>query len=230
MGNSTNNKELFEYYDERAPEYEEFYWGSFPAKIPNPDLYKNDTITIQKLLPDYISGECIDIACGTGFWLPFYQHNCSQITLIDQSQTMLAECAQKIEKLGIESKTETIGSDFFKHPFRSHKYDSALIGFLLSHLNEDEGKEFFLILKGVLKQGGTFVIIDNVWSQEIAAAGRPKAGRVSRSLSDGRKFKIFKKYFERQDLDDLAAKYDIELGIIYWGRIFFLATGNFPRG
>jgi SAM-dependent methyltransferase len=218
---------IFDYYDERAPEYEAFYQGGVPAKLPDPAVYRQDTSAITKLLAGYIRGEFIDIACGTGFWLPVYEKNCRRITLLDQSESMLAECRKKVEKLGIANKTEIIKGDLFGYPFRPDSYDGALIGFFLSHLTDAEEDSFFHIIKGILKPEGVFVIIDDVWSQEIAATGRPKAGKVSRSLGDGRRFEIFKRYLGEQDLYDLAEKHDMKLEIVYWGRIFFLARASF---
>ena len=230
MKDLPKKQELFEYYNQRAPEYEEFYWGEFPAKIPTPDIYKNDTLTIQKLLPDYIRGKCIDIACGTGFWLPFYEKNCSEITLIDQSESMLAECALKIQKLGIENKTEIIRGDIFNYAYKEHEYDSALMGFLISHFKEAELSNFFKILKTLLIPGGSFVIIDGVWNEMIAKIRKSKAGVIKRSLKDGREFKIFKRYFEKQDLHDLAEKHGLDLDVIHSGKVFVAAAGNIPRG
>jgi len=219
-------RELFEYYNERAPEYEAFYWGEFPAKIADSDLYKNDTLTIQKLLPDYISGKCIDIACGTGFWLPVYEKNCNEITLIDQSESVLAECAKKIRRLEIENKAEIICDDLFSYPFKEHEYDSALMGFLISHFTEAEMNIFFNILKTLLIRGGRFAIIDGVWNKMIAKIRTSKAGMIKRALKDGREFEIYKRYFEKRDLQDLAKKQGINLDIIYWGKVFFFAAGN----
>jgi len=230
MKNLPKKQELFEYYNERASEYEGFYLGGIPAKIPDPSIYRKDTSAVSKLLAGYIGGECIDLACGTGFWLPVYEKGCTRITLIDQSESMLAECRQKIEKLGIENKTEIIRGDLFGYAFKERKYDGALIGFLLSHLTDSGMERFFHILKRVLKIRGRFVIIDDVWSQEIAATGRPKAGRVKRTLSDGRQFEIFKRYFEKPDLNSLAERHDLKLEIVYWGRLFFLATGSLSGG
>lgn len=221
--------DLFEYYNARAPEYDEVYSGGIPASIPDPNIYKGETGIISKLLPTYIGGSCIDIACGTGFWLPFYQKNCSLITLIDQSESMLAECSLKIQKLGVESKTEVICGDFFSYPFRPDKYDSALIGFLLSHLAEAEEDSFFHILKRILKAGGKFVIIDGVWSKERAATSS-KTGLVKRRLHDGHEFTIFKRYFEKQDLHDLAKKHGLALDVIHSGKVFVAAAGNIPKG
>jgi len=229
METSSSKQELFEYYNERAPEYEEFYWGRFGAKIPNPSLYENDTNAISRLLPAYVSGKCIDLACGTGFWLPVYEKGCSQITLIDQSEEVLTECLKKIQKLEIESKTDIICSDLFSHPFKENEYDSAVVGFLVSHLSEAELKTLFDILKTVLTHNSKFVIIDSTWNKEMVRMGRRKAGLIERTLSDGRRFNIFKRYFEKKDLYSMAEKNGIHLEIVYWGNVFFLAVASFSR-
>jgi hypothetical protein len=101
---------------------------------------------------------------------------------------------------------------------------------LLSYLDDAEEAGFFHILKGVLKEEGAFVIIDDVWSPEVAATGRAKAGQLKRSLSDGRQFEISKRYFEKSDLENLAEEHGLKLEIAYWGRVFFLATASFSGG
>jgi ubiquinone/menaquinone biosynthesis C-methylase UbiE len=229
MSNSSSDRELFTYYNERAAEYEAFYHGEFPDKIPNPEIYQDDTAAISRLLSGYISGKCIDIACGTGYWLPVYQNNCSQITMIDQSEGVLAECAKKIEKLNISHKTQIIRDEIFNHQYKNHQYNSALAGFIISHLPDAEMDTFMGILKNLLKPGGHFIIIDSTWNEQIAKIRhhKSKAEMVTRALFDGREFRIYKRYFEKQDMDCLAEKYDVNLEIVYWGEVFFLASGRF---
>jgi ubiquinone/menaquinone biosynthesis C-methylase UbiE len=227
MRKDSMNQKLFEYYDERAPEYEAFYYGKFPTPHPDPDIYNNDRLPIQSLVADYIKGKCVDIACGTGFWLPFYHRNCSSVTLIDQSESMLAECTKKIHNLGIESKASVVRSNIFNPALAGNVYDSAVIGFLISHLNDAELADFFGTLKSFLKPGGTFVIIDSLWSEEIKASRLVKAGMNKRMLFDGREFEIFKRFFDKDELRELSEKYVIDPDIIYWGKVFFLTVGKF---
>jgi ubiquinone/menaquinone biosynthesis C-methylase UbiE len=229
MKNTRSKQELFTYYNERAPEYEAFYRGQFPDKTVDPAIYKNDTLAIQRLLPGYVSGRCIDIACGTGFWLPVYEKNCSRITMIDQSESVLAECAKKIQRLGIESKTETVCGDLFKHPFKAHQYDTALMGFLISHFQGPEMDRFFTVLKTLLAPRGRFLIIDSLWSDVVEAMGRNKTGMVERFLFDGRKFEIYKQFFSQKALDVLSQKFSLDMEIVYWGKVFFLSAGRFTN-
>lgn len=227
MKEKGSNQELFQYYDDRAPEYEDAYRGKFFNKVPDLTIYERDTLNIQKAIPDYVKGKCIDIACGTGFWLPFYAKKCSEITLIDQSKTVLVECFKKIQKLGIENKTQTIRNDIFSYSYREHYYDTAVSGFIISHLQENELNNLMDILKTTLKPSGKLLVIDNIWDHARAQLRKSKAGVIKRYLKDGREFKIYKRYFNKADLQSIARKYGYKLEIVYWGKVFFLASGVF---
>jgi SAM-dependent methyltransferase len=227
--NKSSHQELFRYYNERAPEYEEFYYGRFPTPRPGEDIYNIDREPIQKLVGRYISGRCIDIACGTGFWLPFYYKKCTCITLIDQSENMLAEARKKIERLGINHKTSVVQSDIFNPSLADGAFDSALIGFLLSHLDDSQMDVFIKQLKAFLKPGGTFVVIDSNWGDVNKSMRLAKAGMNERELFNGRKYSIYKRFFDKSDLQNLSDTHGIELKIPYWGGVFFMAVGSFMK-
>ena len=227
MEEASNQQELFQYYNDRAPEYEAFYYGRVPTPRPEPDIYIKDRESIQSLIGSYIGGKCVDIACGTGFWLPYYYANCSGITLIDQSENMMAECRKKIELLGIGSKTSLVKSDVFNPALADGSFDSALTGFLISHFDDGQLADFMKQLKAFLKPGGRFVIIDSNWGDVNKSMRLIKAGMNERELFDGRKFSIYKRFFEKSDLQNLCHTYGIELEIPYWGEVFFLAVGSF---
>ena len=90
--------EMLEYYDERAPEYDEIYQGKGPG-IPEPAAYTADVEAIKAVCRDFGHGHLIDIGCGTGYWLPYYIGNCQEISLVDQSRRMLSECQKRIKEL-----------------------------------------------------------------------------------------------------------------------------------
>ena len=224
---SPDRQELFDYYDARAQEYEEFYDGTTSRKIFAPALIREEVDNLKKLLHDYVKGRCIDIACGTGFWLPVYEKSCASITLIDQSENVLNECCRKIKDLKIEHKTKMFCGDIFSYPYAPQAYDSAVIAFLISHLTDDELDSLISGLKTLLAPDGRFVFMDNAWNQVIANIPREKTGIVTRTLKDGRQYRILKRYFEKQDFYSLADKHNLNREIIYWGNVFFMAIGYF---
>ena len=74
--NAATKKELNTYFDERAPEYDEFYRGKGPAIHHYGGMYQADVEKIQEMVSGFGKGHLIDIACGTGYWVPFYAGNC----------------------------------------------------------------------------------------------------------------------------------------------------------
>jgi ubiquinone/menaquinone biosynthesis C-methylase UbiE len=223
---SNFKKKMFEYYDARAEEYEELYKGKGPASIPDTDAYKRESHILVKIVERFGAGKIIDIACGTGFWLPYYAHKCCDITLFDQSKRMLAECRKKVEMLNIQNKCMLLCGDFLTHQFANDDYDRAIIGFFISHLTEEEEKKFFCVLKKILKPKGRFLFFDSTWNEERAKT-REKEGKHRRSLNDGREYDIYKRYFEVSDIKPLAEKHGLVLTIEHVGRVFIAALGQF---
>ncbi|UCC16016.1 MAG: class I SAM-dependent methyltransferase [Dehalococcoidales bacterium] len=227
MNKRSDDSELFSYYNERASEYEEFYSGRTGARIHDPELYTRETLTIRRLLSELVYGKCLDMACGTGFWLPVYEKNCGHITLIDQSENVLAECNEKVNLLGIKDKVEIIQDNVFEYDFPKKTYDSVLAGFFISHFKDSELKRFFHLINALLVSGGRLVIIDSNWNEETANSDRTKSGIISRTLSNGRKFEVYKRYFEQDDINKMSEKYGFTTTFIFWGKVFFLVSSVF---
>ncbi len=208
------------YYDERAPEYDELYTdGGGPASISSPSAYKKDVAALAKVVTAQLRGDVLDLACGTAFWMQFYHRTCASITLVDHSPQMIAEADSRIRSLGLESKASTVRSDVFEFNSVGRTYDAILAGFLLSHLHDDEEKRLFKLADKVLRPNGVFVILDSVWSEERAAT-REKVGTLTRYLNDGRDFLIYKRYFERSDLELLCRRNGMQSDVAYFGRTF----------
>ncbi|UCD09664.1 MAG: class I SAM-dependent methyltransferase [Dehalococcoidales bacterium] len=229
MNKHSSNQELFEYYNARASEYEEFYWGRSGARIHDPELYTRETLTVRNLLPDLISGNCLDIACGTGFWLPVYEKNCTNITLIDQSENVLVECEKKVNLLRIKDKVEIVQDNLFTHDFKKKTYDCVLTGFLISHFRFSELTEFLHLADNLLISRGRLIIIDSTWNEEVASSGRTKIGTMSRMLSDGQEFSVYKRYFDQDDIDRMSDEHGLTVEFTFWGKVFFLVSAKFSR-
>ena len=90
MLNKEIEQEMLSYYNERASEHDEVYTGKGPAIRHYSAEYIKDVAEVSEMISGFGSGHVIDIACGTGFWVPHYARNCEQITFIDQSERMLS--------------------------------------------------------------------------------------------------------------------------------------------
>ena len=217
-------QEMASYYDERAREYDEIYQGKGPA-IPDPIAYKKDVKRIGEIVSSFGRGHLIDIGCGTGFWLPYYAQNCSQITLIDQSEKMLSECKRRVDELGVKSKCHFVQGDFFEIGFENCLFESALVGFLISHLTLEQEQLFFGKLKKILKPNGQLMLIDSAWSSKRQEY-RKKEGMHERVLNDGRIFTIYKRYFDKSDIEGIFKKYGFKLQSYYMGDLMLAVIGE----
>ena len=220
-------KSMFEYYDVRAPEFDDIYTlGGGPASIPDPDAYRSEVAELGKLVAQFGAGKLIDLACGTGFWLPHYAQNSREIVLLDQSSQMLSQTETRVRSLGLEHKCRCVKSSLFEHPFDDSSFDRALVGFILSHVTMEDEDRLFEVLKSILRPDGKFLIMDSMWSEERSRTRR-KDGRQQRTLNDGRTFDIYKRYFDQADFEGLSARHGLNLTILHEGRVFIAAKGTF---
>ena len=221
-------QEMMSYYDERAQEYDEIYLGKGPASILDSTIYINEETKIGRIVSTFGRGHLIDVGCGTGFWLPYYARNCSRVTLIDQSKNMLSECKRRTENLGLKDKCCFAQGDFFELAFRKCIFDSAIVGFLISHLSLEREQSFFAKLKKILKPNAPLMIIDSAWSKKRRQY-REKEGIQERHLNDGRIFTIYKRYFDNSDIEEMFKRHLLKLESSYIGDVFLAVIGENDR-
>jgi len=187
-------------------------------------------VTEAKLLAgivrEFAEGRLIDLACGTGYWLPSYAERCSHIMLFDQSEKMLAECRKKLDRLSLGNRSVVLQGDFVAYEFGSTRYDCALVGFFLSHLTESQEPQLFSALRALLGSSGRFLLLDSAWSDERARFNK-KIEQQKRQLNDGTSFEIYKRYSDRGDVLAWANKYGAMLCVEHFGTAFFAVSGRF---
>jgi ubiquinone/menaquinone biosynthesis C-methylase UbiE len=215
--NTDVQQSMYTYYDERAPEFDEIYIGKGPALISDSEVYQIETAILTRLVEQHCQGNHLDMASGTGFWLPHYAKNCHHITLIDQSENMLEECRKKAVESGVLDKCEFICADILSHHLPHNHYDSVLFGFFLSHLTSDQETVLFAMLQRFLVNTGTFLILDSIWNAE-RAIHKNKEGVQERILNDGRRFDIYKKYFTLADFTAMAERHHCHISILCSGQ------------
>jgi 2-polyprenyl-3-methyl-5-hydroxy-6-metoxy-1,4-benzoquinol methylase len=219
-------RQTFAYYDQRAGEYEEAYTlGTGTSSIQTPGIFTTESRLLASVVERHVQGRIIDLACGTGFWLPSYAARCSHLTLFDQSERMLHECRKKVAQHGLADRCDVQQGDFFEHRFAEASYDWALVGFFLSHVEEVQEPQVFAALKQMLVPSGRFLLLDSAWSPERAKTNA-KAERQERRTNDGARFEIYKRYFDEEDVREWGRRYQVPLEVAFIGSAFVAVVGR----
>ncbi len=220
-------REMMSYYDERAKEYDEIYLGKGHTTI-DADVYRKDVAKVSEMVSRFGKGHLIDIACGAGFWLPNYARNCNQITFLDQSARMLSKCRDRVEKLGLADISSFVQGDFLDANLETSKYDCALVGFLLSHLTLEQEQTFFRKLEKILKAKPQLMFIDSAWN-ERRQRYREKEGIQERVLNEGRVFRVYKRYFDKSDVEEMFRRYKFKVVSYYTGEALIAAIADLKQ-
>ena len=223
--NPTLKQEMMSYYEARAPEYDDIYQGKDPASIPDRVTYTSEARRISKIVQGFGRGHLIDIACGTGYWLPHYSGNCSEITLLEQSERMLFQLKKRVTSLRLGDKCHFVLGDFFKVILDEDSFHSALTGFLISHLSPNLERIFFSKLRRILRDNAQLMIIDSAWSSQRMRS-RKKKGMQKRTLNNGREYILYKRYFDKLDIERMFKRYHLKLKSCWMGNAFLVAQGE----
>ena len=221
MSRDKRKKEIEIYYNERAQEYDEIYMGKGHTTLDSA-TYLKDVAKASEIASQFGRGHLLDIACGTGFWLANYCQNCSEITLLDQSEKMLEQCKRRVEERGLLDSTHFIQGDFLHIDLEPSIFDSAFVGFLLSHLTLEQEKVFFANLTKILRPHGQLMIVDSAWNDQRHKYTE-KEGIQKRVLNDGRTFTVYKRYFEKSDIERMCRAYEFRIGHNWIGTAFITA-------
>jgi demethylmenaquinone methyltransferase/2-methoxy-6-polyprenyl-1,4-benzoquinol methylase len=175
--------EQIAYYRARAPEYDEEYvgrasWDRFIDELP-------------------ITGDILELACGTGRWTPLLARRARSVTAVDAAPEMLALAGQRVRDLPVE----LVAADVFGwQPPR--RYDTVFFAFWLSHVPPARFAAFWSTVRAALAPGGRACFLDTsnrVRAVETVLPGQP-APTVRRRLRDGSEYRAVKVFYGPADL------------------------------
>lgn len=172
-----------EYYDTRAPEYDEWYLGTgrFAGRVrPDWDAAVEELRRAIETLPPV---RTLDIACGTGY---LTQHLRGPVTGLDQSRRMVAIAGRRVPA------AKVVVGDALHPPFNADAFQRVFTAHFYGHLQEPERATF---LRRARELAPELVVVD--------AARRPDHAAEEwqeRVLNDGSSFEVFKRYFEPEQL------------------------------
>jgi ubiquinone/menaquinone biosynthesis C-methylase UbiE len=175
-----------EYYDTRAPEYDEWYLGLGRFAARERPGWDEAVRALEHAVAALPAASTLDVACGTGF---LTRHLAGEITGLDQSERMLAIAHTRAPHAAF------VQGDALDLPFGDDAFDRVFTGHFYGHLEPGARERFLAEARRVARE---LVVVDS------AAAGRDtnleREGWQERVLNDGSHFEVYKRYFDAEDL------------------------------
>ena len=169
---------MFEYYDRRADEYDQWYMGTglfADRDRPGWDEEREALCAVVATLPPAAT---LDVACGTGF---LTRHLRGAVTGLDQSERMLAIARER------RPDGRFVTGDALALPFADGEFDRVLTGHFYGHLELGDRGRFLAEARRVAPE---LVVIDS-----HLQPGHEPEERQQRTLNDGSQHTVYKRYF-----------------------------------
>jgi demethylmenaquinone methyltransferase/2-methoxy-6-polyprenyl-1,4-benzoquinol methylase len=168
-----------EYYDRRASEYDATSYELMRASDDASDLDR-----LEAFVADIPPGRTVDIACGTGWFTRLLR---GEVVGVDQSEAMLRIAGERVPKARFVRATVP------PLPFDDDSFDVALAAHIYCHLEkEDERREF---VSEALRVAPRLIVIEEAWRPGLA-----EETWEERTLRDGSRYRIFKRYYTAERL------------------------------
>jgi demethylmenaquinone methyltransferase/2-methoxy-6-polyprenyl-1,4-benzoquinol methylase len=171
------------YYDERAPEYDEWYLGQglFAARErPGWETALERLIAAVAALPP---ARTLDLACGTGF---LTRHLRGPVIGLDQSERMIARAREQAPG------ADFLIGDALAAPFAHDTFDRVVTGHFYGHLQPAEQEVFIAQARQLAPE---LIVVDSALRPDHAPAEWQE-----RTLNDGSRHQVFKRYFDAATL------------------------------
>jgi len=167
-----------EYYDRRAPEYDDWYLGhgKFAERVrPEWEAERARLIEILSSLPPR---RTLDVACGTGF---LTQYLPGDVTGLDQSERMLQQAARQAPQAML------VRGDALQLPFDDGSFERIFTGHFYGHLEEDDRRRF---LAEAARLASEIVVVDSSRAEVDI-----DEEMQTRELDDGSRWEVYKRWF-----------------------------------
>jgi len=172
-----------DYYDQRAPEYDEWYEGRGRFAERDRPGWHTEVVQLAEFVASLSPSKTIDIACGSGF---LTRHVRGFVVGLDQSRSMVA-----LAQTRLPNRTALVG-DALNLPVADRAFDRVLTGHFYGHLPPAERSAF---LAEACRVAPELVVIDSALRPGI----EPEQWQ-QRVLNDGSTHRVFKRYLTARQL------------------------------
>ncbi len=194
------------YYAERAPEYDDWWYrrGRYELDPHALARWQADAAEAEAALEAFVQmleassakpptkacGTVLELAAGTGIWTRKLVPLAERVVAVDaNAETLVLNT----------SAAELVRADVFEWE-PAERFDLVFFSFWLSHVPEERFDEFWALVRAALVPRGRVFLVDS-GAGDTAHTGTDQAGgEETRSLSDGRTFRIVKRRWSPAEL------------------------------
>jgi len=174
------------YYAERAPEYDDWWYrrGRYALEPDAFARWEADVAEAETALEAFAPrGRVLELAAGTGIWTRKLVRLADRVVAVDASPETLA--------LNTPEAEHVVADLFAWEP--DERFDVCFFSFWLSHVPEEGFDAFWRTVRAALEPAGRVFLVDS-GAGDKAHTGTDQAGEEeTRSLADGRSFRIVKR-------------------------------------
>jgi SAM-dependent methyltransferase len=207
------------YYAERAPEYDDWWHrrGRYELEPEALVRWQADVAEAEAALESFVSGGAVlELAAGTGIWTRKLVGLAGRVVAVDANAETLALNTPD---------AELVQADIFEwRP--AERFDLVFFSFWLSHVPEERFDQFWALVQAALAPGGRVFLVDS-GAGDTAHTGTDQADwEETRSLADGRTFRIVKRRWAPEELGARLLPLGFELDLRHTSNGHFLYGGG----
>jgi SAM-dependent methyltransferase len=194
------------YYAERAPEYDDWWYrhGRYELEPDALSRWHADVAETEAALEAFApEGSVLELAAGTGIWTRKLVRLADRVVAVDANAETLALNTPE---------ADLVRADVFEWEPRE-RFDLVFFSFWLSHVPEERFAEFWSVVRAALVPAGRVFLVDS-GAGDTAHTGTDQAdGEETRSLADGRMFRIVKRRWAPDELAERVRPLGFELDL-----------------
>ena len=209
------------YYAERAPEYDDWWYrrGRYALDSDALARWQADAAEAEAALERFTSGgKALELAAGTGIWTRKLVRLADRVVAVDANAETLALNT---------SAAELVRADVFEWE-PAERFDLVFFSFWLSHVPAWRFDEFWSLVRAALTPRGRVFLVDSGAGDTAYTGTAQSDGEETRSLADGRTFRIVKRRWRPDELAERVRPLGFELDLHDTANGHFLYGGGVP--
>jgi SAM-dependent methyltransferase len=194
------------YYAERAGEYDDWWYrrGRYELEPDRLSRWWDDAAEAEAALEALGPlGRVLELAAGTGIWTRKLARLADRVVAVDANEETLALNT---------AHAELVQADVFEwRPAES--FDLVFFSFWLSHVPEERFDEFWTLVRAAVEPGGRVFLVDSGVGDKAHTGTDQAEDEETRSLADGRTFRIVKRRWSPDELTERVRPLGFELDL-----------------